>query len=206
MTLKPTTIRDRPQAYVHASSTPRQQASNAPMTGESKVLYNFLGCSAYSHSQPRQTDRGQGHRGELCCSTRPSRRFEIEQGLNGGTQVGIRCLGRKKGLERKRKMGKKKGVPLGPALLPYPRLHHLILHWLWLCTTSGTCAGGAASESCMLTKRTKRGAGLRPPENGTGIYCSINSSQAMIATRRPAGPGPPSEPNALLCAEKVEGA
>ena len=60
MTLKPTTVRDRPHAYVHASSTPRQQASNEPMTGKSNVLYNFLGCSAYAHSQPHRTDRGRG--------------------------------------------------------------------------------------------------------------------------------------------------
>jgi hypothetical protein len=54
--------------------------------------------------------------------------------------------------------------------------------------------------------RTKHGAGLRSPEKGTCIYCRVNSSQVMVATGRSAGPGPPSEPNAWLCAERVEGA
>jgi hypothetical protein len=57
-----------------------------------------------------------------------------------------------------------------------------------------------------MTMRTKRGAGLRPPQKGTGVYCRVNSSQVMVATGRSAGPGPPSEPNALLCAERLEGA
>jgi hypothetical protein len=29
----------------------------------------------------------------------------------------------------------------------------------------------AAFESCMLTMRTERGVGLRPPEKGTGVCC-----------------------------------
>ena len=50
------------------------------------------------------------------------------------------------------------------------------------------------------------GAGLSSPEKGKGIYCRVNSSQVMVATGRLAGPRPPSEPNALLWAERVEGA
>jgi hypothetical protein len=57
-----------------------------------------------------------------------------------------------------------------------------------------------------MTMRTKLGAGLCSPEKGTRIYCRVNSSQVKVATGRSAGLGPPSEPNALLCAERVEGA
>ena len=60
----------------------------------------------------------------------------------------------------------------------------------------------------MLTMRMKRGASLRSPGKGKGIYCCVNSSQVRpvrVATGRSAGPVTPSEPNALLCAEQVEG-
>jgi hypothetical protein len=45
----------------------------------------------------------------------------------------------------------------------------------------------AAFESCMLTMRTERGVGLRPPEKGTGVCCR-RSSLVLAPAGKSAGP------------------
>jgi hypothetical protein len=148
----------RSQAYVHAPCR-GSKLPMPPMTGKSNVCLSGLlsapSLPSTSDVLPTGRSRAPVAGGELCCGTCPSRILEIEQGLVGGTQASIRCLGRKRvwarlvraeahlqhgayvGAEergrRKGKWGRKKGV--APALLPLP--------------TSSSSNSSSAPHSCQ---------------------------------------------------------
>jgi hypothetical protein len=90
-------------------------------------------------------------------------------------------------------MGKEEG---GGTATHLPELSSSNLSSAPIRATSNTCGGVASALVLHADDANEAWYVLAPPlEKGTAIYCRVNSSLVLVATRRSAGPGPPSGPN-----------